>query len=73
MGLSVRLKQEELELIQRYAELKGLTISELVRQSILERIEDEFDLKLYEKALSEFRKNPVTYSLDVIEQELGLQ
>ena len=45
MGLSVRLKQDELELIQRYAELKGLTISELVRQSILERIEDEFDLK----------------------------
>ncbi|HAP56814.1 MAG: DUF6290 family protein [Sphaerochaeta sp.] len=73
MGLSVRLKHEELELIQRYAELKGLTISELVRQSILERIEDEFDLQLYEKAISEFRNNPVTYSLDEIEQELGLK
>ena len=73
MGLSVRLKQDELELIQRYAELKGLTISELVRQSILERIEDEFDLKLYEKAISEFHNNPVTYSLDEIERELGLQ
>jgi hypothetical protein len=67
------LKHEELELIQRYAELKGLTISELVRQSILERIEDEFDLQLYEKAISEFRNNPVTYSLDEIEQELGLK
>lgn len=73
MGLSVRLKQDELELIQRYAELKGLTISELVRQSILERIEDEFDLKLYEKAISEFHNYPVTCSLDEIEQELGLQ
>ena len=73
MGLSVRLKQDEIELIQRYAELKGLTISELVRQSILERIEDEFDLKLYEKAISEFLNNPATYSFDEIEQELGLQ
>ncbi len=73
MGLSVRLKHEELELIQRYAELKGLTISELVRQSILERIEDEFDLQLYEKAISELGNNPVTYSLDEIEQELGLK
>ena len=73
MSLSVRLKSEEVELIKRYAELKGLSISDLVRQSILGRIEDEFDLQLYEKALSDFRKNPVTYSLEEIEQELGLK
>jgi predicted transcriptional regulator len=60
-------------LIKKYAELNGMSVSELVRQSVLDRIEDEYDLKAYEKAMAAFRANPVTYTLDEIEQELGLQ
>lgn len=71
MTISLRLSEEESILFKRYAEIHGITVSELVRQSVLERIEDEYDLKLYEKAIEEYRKNPVTYSLDEVEGELN--
>lgn len=73
MTISLRLNDEDTMLIKKYAELNGMSVSELVRQSVLDRIEDEYDLKAYEKAMAAFRANPVTYTLDEIEQELGLQ
>lgn len=73
MTISVRLNDEDTVLIQKYAELNGMSVSELVRQAVLERIEDEYDLKAYEKAAQAFRANPVTYTLDEVERELGLQ
>lgn len=72
MTISLRLSEEDANLFKKYAELNGITVSELVRQSVLERIEDEYDLKAYEKAIAEYRANPVTYSLDKVEKELGL-
>ena len=72
MTISLRLSNEESNLFKRYAEMNGISVSELVRRSVLEKIEDEYDLKLYEKALAEYEKNPVTYTLDEIERELGL-
>lgn len=62
MTISLRLNDDELQLFKKYAALHGISVSELVRQSVLERIEDEFDLAAYEKAMEEYRDNPVTYS-----------
>ncbi|MEG0798741.1 MAG: DUF6290 family protein [Acidaminococcaceae bacterium] len=73
MAISLRLNDADTMLFKKYAELKGITLSELIRQSVIERIEDECDLKAYEKAMSEYKANPVTYSLDEVERELGLQ
>ena len=73
MTLSLRLSDEDATLIRRYAEMNGMTVSELVRRSVIERIEDEFDLKLYEKAMADFKADPVTYTLDEVESELGLK
>ena len=73
MTISLRLNDADTMLFKKYAELNGITISELVRQSVIERIEDEYDLKAYEKAMAEYKVNPVTYSLDEVERELGLQ
>lgn len=73
MTISLRLNDEDTMLFKKYAEMNGITISELVRQSVVERIEDEYDLKAYEKAVAEYRANPVTYSLDEAERTLGLQ
>ena len=72
MTMSVRLSEEDSNLFKRYAAMNGISVSELVRQSVMERIEDEFDLRLYEKALAEYEKNPKTYALDEVERELGL-
>jgi len=73
MTISLRLSDEDTALIKKYAELNRMSVSELIRQSVIERIEDEYDLKAYEKAMAEYKKNPVTFSLDEVERELGLQ
>jgi RHH-type rel operon transcriptional repressor/antitoxin RelB len=73
MTISLRLSDEDTALIKKYAELNRMSVSELIRQSVIERIEDEYDLKAYEKAMAEHKKNPVTFSLDEVERELGLQ
>lgn len=73
MTISLRLNEKDTKLFKEYAKLNGMTLSELVRSSVLERIEDEYDLKAYNEAIAEFEKNPVTYSLDDVEKELGLK
>ena len=73
MTLSLRLSDEDVTLIRRYADMNGMTISEPVRRSVIERIEDELDLKLYEKAMADFKADPVTYTLDGVESELDLK
>lgn len=72
MTISLRLTQSESELIKAYADMHGVTVSELLRKSVLERIEDEHDLKAYEAAMAEYRRNPITYSFEDVERELGL-
>ncbi len=72
MSISLRLSEAETALIKSYAAMNRMSVSELVRQTVLERIEDEIDLKAYEKAMAEYKANPVTFSLDEAERELGL-
>ncbi len=72
MTISVRLDDDDSMLFKKYAAMNGMTLSELIRQSVIERIEDEFDLDVYEKAIKDYRADPITYSLDEVERELGL-
>lgn len=72
MTMSIRLNEEDHELFKAYAAMHGITVSELVRQSVMEHIEDEHDLKLAEKAYADFLADPVTYSHEEVKKELGL-
>ena len=73
MTISLRLNDADSMLFKKYAEMNGISISELVRRSVLEHIEEEYDLQAYEEALAEYKENPITYTLDEVEKELGLQ
>ncbi len=73
MTISLRLNDQDAQLIKNYAQLNGLSVSELIRESVLERIENEYDLRAYDLAMSEFEEDLITYSLDQVEKELGLQ
>jgi RHH-type transcriptional regulator, rel operon repressor / antitoxin RelB len=64
MTISLRLAEEESNLIKSYAALHGISVSELVRQAVLERIEDEYDLQIFDEAMKKHRKNPVIYTHD---------
>lgn len=73
MTISVRLNEEDTKLIRKYAQLNNISLSDLIRNSIIEKIEDEYDLESYEKSMEEYRKNPKKYTLDDAKKELGLQ
>lgn len=62
MTLTLRLSPADSALIRQYATEKGLSVSELIRRCVLERIEDEFDLETYQKSLEAYKTSPSTYS-----------
>ncbi|HUM85646.1 MAG TPA: DUF6290 family protein [Lachnospiraceae bacterium] len=72
MTISLRLSEDDTVLFKKYAEMNGITVSEMVRQAVIERIEDEYDLKAYEKAKEAYKMDSTTYSLEEAEKELGL-
>ena len=72
MTISVRLNEEDTKLIKAYAEMNNTTLSDLIRNAIIEKIEDEYDLKCYEKAIEEYKKNPGTYTHEQVAQLLEL-
>jgi len=73
MTISLRLNEADSILFKKYAELHGISVSELLRRSVIEHIEEEYDLQAYEEAIAEYHENPITYSLDEVEKELGLE
>ena len=72
MAVSIRLKPEEEKLIKAHIKIRGITLSEFARKAMLEKLEDEYDLKSYLKAKKEYDKDPVTYTMAEVTEELGL-
>ena len=72
MTISVRLSEKDTELIKTYAEMNNISLSDLIRNAVLEKIEDEYDLECYNKAIKEYKKNPKTYTMEEVKEELGL-
>lgn len=70
--LSIRLNPEVEKELKEVAEFEGLSVSDYVRNIINEKLEDMYDLRIYEKSKAEFDKNPVTYSLDEVMDEIGI-
>lgn len=51
--MTVRMSEDDAALIRKFAAFEGVTISEFARTAILEKIEDEYDLKALRQAISE--------------------
>lgn len=72
MTISVRLSNKDTELIKAYADINNISLSDLIRNAVIEKIEDEYDLECYKKAIKEYKENPKTYTLKEVKEELGL-
>ena len=72
MTISVRLSDKDTELIKAYAAMNNISLSDLIRNAVLEKIEDEYDLECYKKAIEEYKKNPKTYTMEEVKEELGM-
>lgn len=73
MSISLRLSKEDTLLVKSYASIHNISLSDLFRQAVMEKIEDEFDLECYEKALKAYHSDGTTFTLDEVEKELGLK
>ena len=61
MTITIQIDDAETDLIQKYANENQLTLPELFRMAVIEKIEDEEEAtRLYEEAMEDYRKNPVT-------------
>ena len=73
MTISLSFNEEDALLIKKYAELNKLSVPDFIRQTVMDHIETEHDLQMFDKAMAEYRENPTTYSLDNVKIELNLQ
>ncbi|MCH1939223.1 type II toxin-antitoxin system RelB family antitoxin [Holdemania massiliensis] len=57
MEFSIHMNDEERRLADRYATLHEMTLDEAFKKALFEKIEDEFDIAVTEKAYEEYVKN----------------
>ncbi|MFO7612774.1 MAG: DUF6290 family protein [Clostridia bacterium] len=69
--ISLRLNDKDDMLIRKYAELHNMDLSTFVRQAVIEKIEDEYDLTLFNKVWEE-EQHEERVGHDALKRELGL-
>lgn len=70
--VTFRVSDEEKDFLQNMSELKGVSLSELARDTILSTLENQIDIEIYERALNEHRQNDQSISHEEMKRELGL-
>ena len=69
--ISVRLSDEEDKLIRKYAEINGMDLSSLFRNAVINKIEEEYDLTLFDNIWQD-EKGCEIISHEEMKSELGL-
>ena len=71
--VSIRFNDEEEEIVKRYVKSKGTNLSQYIKNTIFEKIEEEYDLKLvqeYLKAKSEETLNLIPFEEAIKEWDI---
>ncbi|MBR1646111.1 MAG: CopG family transcriptional regulator [Selenomonadaceae bacterium] len=73
MTFEVTFDDADMAIVEDYMKQTKMDISEIARQAILEMIfNDDADLAAYEKAIAEYKKNPVTCTHEELLKKLGM-
>ena len=68
--MTMRLDETDAEVVRKYAEFEGKTISDFVRDAVFEKIEDQQDLATLSEAIT--TDNGVRYTHEQVLAQLGL-
>ncbi|WP_251213375.1 type II toxin-antitoxin system RelB family antitoxin [Adlercreutzia murintestinalis] len=68
--MTMRLDNADAQLVRKYAEFEGKSISDFIRDAVFERIEDQEDLATLRAAIAE--DDGVRYTHEQVLAELGL-
>lgn len=67
--MTIRMNADDAELVRKFAEFEGMTISDFARSAILEKIEDSYDLEELRQAIAEDQGE--RFSINEILEELA--
>ncbi|MDR6939566.1 type II toxin-antitoxin system RelB family antitoxin [Arcanobacterium hippocoleae] len=67
--MSIRMNEHDAELVRRFAQFEGLTISDFARNAILEKIEDVYDLQELREAIAQ--DSGERFSIDDVLSEIA--
>lgn len=70
--INLNLSHEEFILFNNFAKMKKTTIEELLKKTLFEKIEDEYDAMIAKEALFEFSVNPYTLMVKEIQEKYNL-
>jgi len=70
--LSVRMTDVEYKALQKYASAKNMSLNQAIKAAFFEKLEDEYDIEIFDKAYAEFKKNQETYSTEEVIEKLKL-
>ena len=70
--INLKLSQDELAVFTAFAASKNTTIEELLKKTLFEKIEDEYDAMIAKEALFEFKVNPYTLTVKEIQEKYNL-
>ena len=68
--MTMRLDETDAEVVRKYAEFEGKTISDFIRDAVFEKIEDQQDLATLREAIAV--DDGVRYTHEKVLAELGL-
>ncbi len=68
--MTMRLDETDAEVVRKYAEFEGKTISDFIRDAVFEKIEDQQDLATLREAIAV--DDGVRYPHEQVLAELGL-
>ena len=72
MKVEVNLSEEEFEILEDIAGYKKIGIADFIHDALLEKLEDEEDIRAADKAYAEYLKNPVASPAEEVFARLGL-
>ncbi|HLV50156.1 MAG TPA: DUF6290 family protein [Erysipelothrix sp.] len=70
--VSLRLTKKENTLIRNFAEIKGISVSEFLRESALDEIRYQLDLLTYDEAFQKYVEEPEFMTSIELKEKLGL-
>lgn len=73
MAFSIRLTENEKNIANSYAKLHSLSLGEAFKQALFEKIEEEYDIVLFDEAYKEYQdNNKDSRSIEELWQELDI-
>ena len=69
--MTLRLSDVDASIVRKYAQFEGKTISDFIRDAVLEKIEDEEDLEALREAVA--NDDGIRYTHAQVLEELGMQ